>query len=216
MDYRDPKPLARAAILWTWIWLAFQSLYGLASAYFLMDLSRVPQDTRMAFSDSPPAEMEMSYNVVGIAALLHLLAFVVSGFLILRWVHRTNSNAQAWSSNLNVSPGWNVGFFFIPIANLWKPFQGVRETWEASQSGPDLSVPAWMRWWWACWLAISILGNISFRIELQGTSVSAAGFAAAVDVLSAIIGIPLALLLIRLIRELTAAQESRQHGDTFA
>ena len=216
MKYRDPRPLARAAILWTWIWLACQSLYGLASAYFLMDVSRLPQDTPMAFSDPPAAEIEMSYNAVGIAAFLHLLAFAISGFLILRWIYRTNSNAQAWSSTMGVSPGWNVGFFFIPIANLWKPFQGVRETWEASQSGPDFLVPGWMRWWWGCWLATSILGNISFRIELQGTTVSAPSFAAAVDVLTAIIGIPLSLLLIRLIRELTAAQDNKQHGDTFA
>jgi hypothetical protein len=215
-EYRDPKPLARAAILWTWIWLAFQSLYALASAYSLMDLSRLPPDTPMTFTDPAPPEIEMSYNAVGIAALLHLVAFAISGFLILRWIHRVNSNAQTWSSTMGVSPGWNVGFFFIPIANLWKPFQGVRETWEASQSGPDYLVPTWVRWWWACWLATSILGNISFRIELQGSTASAAAFGAAIDVVTGIIGIPLALLLIRLIRELTAAQESRQHGDTFA
>ena len=215
-EYRDPKPIARAAILWTWIWLAFQSLYALACVYSLMDLMRLPPDTPMAFSDPSPPQIEMSYNAVGIAALLHLIAFAISGFLILKWIHRTNSNAQTWSSTIGVSPGWNVGFFFIPFANLWKPFQGVRETWQVSHGGLDSPVPGWMRWWWAFWLATTILGNISFRIELQGTTVSAAQAGAAIDIVSGILGIPLALLLIRLVRELTAAQEAMHHGDTFA
>jgi len=215
-DYRDPKPIARAAILATWVWLAVQSIYAIAALYSFLELSALPADTPMAFADPVPPEIETSMNAVGIAALLHFLAFAVSGFLILRWIHRANSNAQAWSSTMGVSPGWNVGFFFIPIANLWKPFQGVRETWEASQSGSDFLAPVWMNWWWACWLATNILGNISFRIGIQAGTAGETAIGAAIDVVAGIIGIPLALLLVRLIRELTAAQESRQHGDTFA
>jgi hypothetical protein len=215
-EYRDPKPLAGAAIMATWAWLAVQSLYAVAALYSFMELSGLPGDTPMAFADPVPPEVEMSMNAVAIAALLHLLAFAVSGFLILRWIHRVNSNAQGWSSTMGVSPGWNVGFFFIPIANLFKPFQGVRETWEASQAGPDYLAPNWMRWWWAFWLATNILGNISFRIGMQAGTAGETAIGAAIDVVAGIVGIPLALLLIRLIRELTLAQESRQHGDTFA
>ena len=215
-EYRDPKPLARAAILATWVWLAMQSIYAVAALYSFTALSRLPSDTPMAFGEPGPPEIEMSDYAAGIAGLLHILAFVVSGFLILRWIHRANSNAHGWSSTMAVSPGWNVGFFFIPIANLWKPFQGVKETWEASHGGPDFLAPVWVNWWWACWLVTNILGNISFRVAMQGTTAGAAAASAAIDVVAGIIGIPLALLLIRLIRELTAAQESRQHGETFA
>jgi hypothetical protein len=34
-EYRDPRPLAVAAILWTWIWLGAQALYGAVSAFSL-------------------------------------------------------------------------------------------------------------------------------------------------------------------------------------
>ena len=214
--YRDPKPLARAAILATWAWLAVQTIYAIAALYSLIDLSKLPADTPMAFADPVPPEIELSSNAVGITAILHLLAFAVSGFLILRWIHRVNSNAHAWSATMGVSPGWNVGFFFIPIANLWKPYEGVRETWEASHDGPDYLAPGWMRWWWACWLVVNILGNISFRIGMEATTAGGIAIGAAIDVVAGVIGIPLALLLIRLIRALTDAQETRQHSDTFA
>ena len=30
------------------------------------------------------------------------------------------------------TPGWSVGWFFVPIMNPWKPFQAMREIWQAS------------------------------------------------------------------------------------
>ena len=211
--YRDPRPLARTVILWTWIWLAMQSLYALACVYHFIVLAGLPPDTPVTFSYSPP-ELETADMVAGVAGLLHLSAFLVSGFFILKWIHRTNANAQLYTGAMTVSPGWNVGFFFIPIANLWKPFQGVRETWEASHrtEGP---APSWMRWWWACWLATNILGNISFRIAMQGETAGAAGIGSIIDVISAAIGVPLALLLVRLVRDISAAQEEMHHARTF-
>jgi hypothetical protein len=152
---------------------------------------------------------------IGISGLLMFLTFLVSGFLTLKWIHRVNSNAHLYSSEMSVSPGWNVGFFFIPIANLWKPFQGVRETWEVSNMH-NQEVPGWMRWWWGLWLATNFIDNASFRIGLQSETAEGATIAAFPDIVSAIVSVPLALLLIRLIRTLTAAQEAMHHGETFA
>ena len=73
-----------------------------------------------------------------------------------------------------------------------------------------------MRWWWGLWLATNFIGNASFRIELQAETVQSVAAAALLDIVSAIVSVPLALLLIRLIRTLTAAQEALHHGETFA
>ena len=213
-EYRDPVPLARAAIVWTWIWLGVQLPFAAISAYTVAILASLPGETPASI-DSPPPELaaiDWPLIVIGVATFA---VFVISGFLILKWIYRVNSNAHVYSGEMKVSPGWNVGFFFIPIANLWKPFQGLRETWEVSTMHTR-EVPGWMRWWWACWLAGNFIDNASFRISLQSETVEGITYSSCLDILSAIVEIPLALLLIRLIRTLTAAQEAMHHGETFA
>lgn len=213
-EYRDPVALSRAAILWIWIWLGVQSLYGAASAYALAMLATIPADTPVSFESPIPELMTSDLALAGTGGLM-FLAFLVSGFLILKWIHRVNSNAQLYSREMNVTPGWNVGFFFIPIANLWKPFQGVRETWEVCNS-QNPEVPGWMRWWWALWLITNMLGNASLRIGLEAETAQSLTVGAILDIIAALLSFPLALLLIRLIRTLTAAQEAMHHGETFA
>lgn len=34
-----------------------------------------------------------------------------------------------------MTPGWAVGFYFIPIALIWKPFQGMSQIWSATFEG---------------------------------------------------------------------------------
>ena len=58
-----------------------------------------------------------------------------------------------------------------------------------------------MRWWWGLWLATNFIGNASFRIELQAETIQSVAAAALLDIVSAIVSVPLALLLIRLIRD---------------
>lgn len=216
-EYRDPGQLARSAILWTRIWLVAQSLFGLASVYEILVLSPLPREEPMTMTSSPP-EAAVSDMVGGATGLSTLVSFWVAGILILRWIHRTNGNAQGFANAMTVSPGWNVGWFFIPFANLIKPFQGVRETWQVSQGNPnwqDEPVPAFMRWWWACWLITNFIDNASFRLSLRAETVGQEVSVAILNVVSALISVPLGLLLIRLIRDLTGAQTTLHSSFVF-
>ena len=54
------------------------------------------------------------------------------------WQHRAHANLWAFArSGLRFTPGWAVGWWFVPIASLWKPFEAVRELWKASDPGSD-------------------------------------------------------------------------------
>lgn len=72
------------------------------------------------------------------------------------WIYRAAANARALGApDLTISPGWAVGWYFIPIANCWKPYQAMREIWQASarlQPRPDAAKTALLRTWWALWL----------------------------------------------------------------
>ena len=84
----------------------------------------------------PDLAASLVVAAVGLGALvLNLLAAVA--FCV--WIHRAASNLPALGRyGMKFTPGWCVGWFFIPFANLVKPFQAVKELWRASHPNPEL------------------------------------------------------------------------------
>ena len=91
--------------------------------------------------------------------------YVVSGIAWLVWQHRAQTNLHALRiPSLQYSPRWAVGWWLIPFANLFKPFQTVRELWKASGPSPGWpSARTWavIGWWWAGWIAGIALARIA-------------------------------------------------------
>ena len=66
--------------------------------------------------------LPINYNNNKIGALWAGL-FVATFLLFLTWVYKSNVNVKALgASNMKYTPGWSVGWFFIPIANISKPY----------------------------------------------------------------------------------------------
>jgi Domain of unknown function (DUF4328) len=208
--WKDPSPLAKAVIAWLYVWLVVQTLYGI---YSVVRIAAFSGDSPNALIGTPSG---LSDTIDSVAGLIYLPIYLFTAFLVLKWIFRTNSNAWAAGGDMTVSPGWNVGFFFVPFATWWKPFQGIRETWQVSHRPDDplsVDVPSALRLWWACWLVTSMIDNISFRISLNATTIGAARAAVWFEVASAVAGIPLAFLLIKIVRELTYAQMGNLRSD---
>jgi hypothetical protein len=205
----DPRPLAGSVILWIRIWMAVQIFYGLWAIW--------------AAVMYPATGGASGYQVidmgVGLLGLAMIGSFLVSGYLILRWVYRTNKNAHQFADGLAISPGWSVGWFFIPIANLWKPYEGMRETWQASHGGgnwPNIDVPDELRWWWGLWIGSNILSNLSFRLWSVEGSTGATTTSLYIDAFTSLLAIPLSLLLIGIVRTISDAQARMLDGSIFA
>ena len=215
---RDPIALGKYAIVALYVWLACDILLGLAAGYELMVLSALDGTADLTLFSSLPA-VAQSEMISGVIGLIYLLAFVAAGFLILRWIYRVNKNAHVLTDWMQMTPGWNIGFFFIPIALLWKPFEGVRQSWQATFSPEDpdaVPVPDLLRWWWGLWIATSILGNLSFRLSLNAQTVSDQLPVDVIDLFSVVIDIPLALVLATMIRKLSIAQSGMLKRSVFA
>lgn len=99
------------------------------------------------------------------------LLFLGGVVCFLIWLHRAHKNLQSLrAQHLEFTPGWAVGWWFVPFANLVKPFQVVREVWcESDPSVPDgpsflaaslHSAPVYMGFWWAAWILMNVVGNI--------------------------------------------------------
>src|SRR5205085_6640413 len=106
------------------------------------------------------------------------LAFVATIVIWCIWQHHAQANAVVLSGGgLRFTPGWAVGWWFMPVANLWKPFQTVRELWKASHGGGWRTIATWslLGWWWATWLAGLLNVQLGAKTQvgiLFGSSVS--------------------------------------------
>lgn len=107
----------------------------------------------------------LSVSVYGIAGMTDLLVQIVSWVLVAFWIHRAHANLhEAGIEGLEFTPGWVIGWYFVPIFNLFKPFQAMKELWNTSVGLSDQDggeTPFQLKIWWACWL-LPILVNLTF------------------------------------------------------
>ena len=204
-EFKDPSRLTRTAVISLWVYMGLQTLSGIGSAYFYS----VPIES-MAESEI------LTVAAVGVAGIVAMIAcFIIVGC----WIYRASANAHSLSEDMTISPGWSVGWYFIPIANLFKPFQAMKETWMASHYSRDWQsepAPTLMVAWWGLWIVTNILGNVAFRMSMNEGAEQAPGLLSFIEVAAAILNIPLCLILITMMKRIAGAQLETSRAEAFA
>jgi hypothetical protein len=215
---RDPSALGRMVVVWLYIRIASSAVSLFTDLFQFQALSRFPSDTPVSMTETLPG-METMDLATGLASLLLLVTLLVSGFLTLKWIYRVTMNSHTLASGLRVSPPWSIGWFFVPFANLYKPFQAISDAWSVSlspESWRAQDTPSLLRWWWGLWLVASFLDNASFRLQLRTHQVSDAMITAGLDAVSDALWIPLCLVLIRVVQRLAAQQAEMLRTTAFS
>ena len=198
--FRNPSGVARAATI---------ALYS----HMILDVVLAVMNLLYPIADQPLD----SIGPADYVAIPWLLALIACLFLVGRWIYLTNANAHVFSDAMAISPGWAVGWFFVPIANLVKPYQAMKETWveshEAAGCLDEMYTPL-VGWWWGLWLATNFLGNLG--VMFGGGTAEALEAAAYVDLIASASNIALCLVLIRLIKRLSRVQVMASEGSVFA
>ncbi|MDC3150303.1 DUF4328 domain-containing protein [SAR86 cluster bacterium] len=134
---------------------------NLMNDYFVKDL--YSEDVFGVLADKNDSRVAI---VSGLYAILIFSSF----FLIGRWFFVSSKiNHLLGVEELNISPGWSVGWYFIPFANLVMPYRSLKETFKASFNSEEWQnnkVPYDFPIWWATFLIGNVLSNASFRMEL--------------------------------------------------
>jgi len=200
--------LSNRVIYFSWASCAL----GLLTSYFSwMELSAL-----RGLDKSDPYSWENDYIdpaltlAAGVSALLYFILFVAAGIFSLRWIYRANANAHCLNADMSMSPGWNVGWFFVPIATWWKPYEGVRDVWRISaipQDPNSVERPSLLVKWWTFWLLTNFAGTVSFRLQFRATEVGTAILADVCDIVSGIAFVPATYFFLMVVRDITKMQE---------
>ena len=104
----------------------------------------------------------------GFSGLAYALCFVASVIAVCLWVHRAHANLLAAGiEGLEFKPNMAVGWYFVPFAFWFKPFQAMRELWNASHLANENQPARAERMliaWWACWVLGNLIANGSTTI----------------------------------------------------
>jgi len=200
---KDPTSLTK--FLKTILWISL----GISIISLLSDFMQMNLLSSGTFSQAAAEANDSRQQIIGI---LYLVAFIVTGISFLKWIHRANSNCHGFGAQgMEFTPGWSVGYYFIPFINLYKPYRAMKEIWKVSTNPANWqneNGSALLGWWWALWLISGFLGQASFRMSMRADTISSLQASTTVSILVGIIDIPLYLVAVSLITSIYTKQEN--------
>jgi len=125
------------------------------------------------------------------------LCFKIATMIVFgRWIYVAGKNlVEADVTDLEFTPASRIWWYFVPIASLFKPFQGMRELWNASHGiYPNDESSGLVAAWWALWLVTNFVGYFSGIATGAGAGANGAVLswvAAAADIAVAVAAIAL-------------------------
>ncbi|MFD4278893.1 DUF4328 domain-containing protein [Streptomyces cyaneofuscatus] len=141
--------------------------------------------------------------------------FLVTGILFILWFHRSRRNAEVFDPSVQkMGPGWAVGGWFVPVANLWFPYRVADGIWTGSAPiGPEggrTAVPrAPLNFWWALWIATLLTDRITAYVQDTSMEPEQQAHALALVAAADALEIAAAVLAILFVRALTRMQVER-------
>lgn len=188
------------------------SFIALVSGYFEYRLLSDYSKGVYLSEEEAVADGEANDRRQGFIGIVQAIIFVISGILILKWIHRANYNVrQLGAKAMQFTPGWSIGWYFIPIVNLWKPYQAMKEIWKASSSPrnwKETKVSPILGWWWFFWLTSSVLSNISLRLTISAEDLNSLMTANIVTRASDVSSIMLPIIFIVLVNRIYLTQKN--------
>ncbi len=199
------------SLLAVMILLDIAGLYNDAAQYHVLDRASQGLPVDMASAQAANAR----YNATVLATLA---TYIFASVPFLMWMFRAYQNLPALgAAHLDHTPGMAVGWWFVPIANLVKPYTAMAEIWcnsdpkgigEFARRGSLALVNVW----WASYLLRNIGGYV---LRLQSTdairrqSLPDLMSVTAADMVFHVVSIVAAALAILVIQRINAMQDER-------
>jgi hypothetical protein len=139
--------------------------------------------------------------------LLALLAYFTTVVLWAMWSVRANKNMRALrpDGHFTFTPGWTAGWFFVPIANLFKPYQAVKEMF-VNSSTDGFSRMGVLGWWWGTWIIGNAVSSVSLFSSMADPVADPSSLVTGVDAATSALNIVTGILAIMVVRTINRNQ----------
>jgi len=205
---KDPRGLTAAlkVMLWVNVVIAGLSLLSDLLQLKLASTGEIAMDAAEA-NDSRQA----------LIGLVYLGVYLATAIIFAMWIYRANLNSRGFgATGMRFTPGWSVGYFFIPILNLFRPFQAMKEIWkvsgnprrwEAEPAGGILTV------WWTLWILSNLLGQAVLRMSMAADTAEKLQIATSFSIFATLMDIPLSIVAIKMVSTIHARQVRLTEGN---
>jgi len=210
--YRPYVPARRRAQVAVVLLIVGAVISFLTIPSHILDMYVSPFNSSQDVADNPGGFVALM--VTGALGLATVVVYIATAVAFLMWLYRASNNVAAFGQNTQHSSGWAVGSFFVPIMNLFVPYQAAKDIWQKSE--PDaqtfsfgVAVPGFFAAWWGFWIASNVVSNIYIRMTLADAPQDASAF---VGILSEILSIAAAGFAIKVVRDIDRRQDERSRN----
>jgi hypothetical protein len=212
--FRDSATLTRWLVILLWANIVLSVVAGISGVFEVKLLTDIQAGVTLA-----PGQAEANDLRQQIIAALHMIQLIALIVVFCVWIYRANYNArQLGAADMKFTPGWAIGWYFIPIMNLWKPYQAMKEIWKASanpahwQDEPRGSI---LPPWWTFFLISNFLGNASLRLSLRANTLPELITASSISIANDVVDIIASLIALTLVRQIYQMQTSHRMSAAF-
>ncbi|MDN3285079.1 DUF4328 domain-containing protein [Streptomyces thermocarboxydus] len=147
---------------------------------------------------------------------MYMLGMLGTATLFVIWFHRVRHNAEVFAPDVQRrTPGWAIGGWFIPFANLVIPHGIAKDVLRASQPDPyasEVRHQGLLNAWWGMWIVSNLFGRLTTDRYGEASDPQAIHDAAGWLMAGSVLDIVSAVLALLFVRRLTAAQNDKAMG----
>lgn len=203
-NLKPNKQRAKNAITLIWIVLVLE-ITSLISGYFQYNLLQIAANGGEISTESATSN-DTREQLIGI---IYMIVYIISAVTFIQWFRRAYFNLHLKVNHLSHTEGWAAGSWFVPILSLYRPYQIMKELYHETKelvvkkglSVNDNFTPNYLGWWWTLWIIDNLIGQSIFRFSMNAESIDELTTSTIASVIGNIIGIPLALITIKVIKD---------------
>jgi len=160
-------------------------------------------------------EAERSDLILMVVGVLYTVVYIISVITFIQWFRRAYYNLHTIEKNLLFTEGWAAGAWFVPILNLFRPYQIMQELYNKTfailrtnlESFSNKKNSNLVGTWWFAWIVANFIANIDTRVALRANELSELIDSAYLSIASSAIAIPLGFVAIKVIYDYSLMED---------
>lgn len=194
---------AKLATTFIWIVMGFQIISSISSFFQYLLLKSVAE----GYSITPEVANANDFRQ-SIIAILFAILYLFSVVFFIQWFRRAYFNQEIKFKSMASTNGWVSGAWFVPIMNLFKPFQLMQEIYENAENylldkkliDEKKSRKSIIGWWWGLWIGTGVLSRISSSFLGSADDLGELIASTLFSIFMVVIFIPLSILTVKTIQ----------------